>query len=183
MVPLVRRPSASQDFLLMRQRLQQLLEPQPFLDVLPHHILLKVFSLLPTQSLTALKCSCNYFRFIIEDYGVRPADSLWVSDPRYRDDPCKQCKRRYVRGDVSLCRWHHKPYCQALPYGPGHWICCHGARRDALGCNVGLHDNRWVPAFHSINVHQRADLQELPSPRRPRLRVCVCVCVGVCVCV
>lgn len=151
-VPLVRRPSASQDFLLMRQRLQQLLEPQPFLAVLPHHILLKIFSLLPTQSLTALKCSCNYFRFIIEDYGVRPADSLWVSDPRYRDDPCKQCKRRYVRGDVSLCRWHHKPYCQALPYGPGYWMCCHGARRDMLGCNVGLHDNRWVPAFHSINV-------------------------------
>lgn len=136
----------------MRQRLQQLLEPQPFLAVLPHHILLKIFSLLPTQSLTALKCSCNYFRFIIEDYGVRPADSLWVSDPRYRDDPCKQCKRRYVRGDVSLCRWHHKPYCQALPYGPGYWMCCHGARRDMLGCNVGLHDNRWVPAFHSINV-------------------------------
>ncbi|KAK5857902.1 hypothetical protein PBY51_011113 [Eleginops maclovinus] len=151
-VPLVRRPSASQDFLLMRQRLQQLLEPQPFLAVLPHHLLLKIFRLLPTQSLAALKCSCNYFKFIIDDYGVRPADSLWVSDPRYRDDPCKQCKKRYGRGDVSLCRWHHKPYCQALPYGPGYWMCCHGARRETPGCNVGLHDNRWVPAFHSINV-------------------------------
>ncbi|AWP15916.1 putative F-box only protein 34 [Scophthalmus maximus] len=64
-------------------------------------------------------------RFLIENYGVRPADSLWVCDPRYRDDPCKQCKRRYDRGDVSLCRWHHKPYCQALPYGPGYWMCCH----------------------------------------------------------
>ncbi|XP_029316800.1 LOW QUALITY PROTEIN: F-box only protein 34 [Cottoperca gobio] len=151
-VPLGRRASASQDFLLIRQRLQQLLEPQPYLAVLPHHLLLKIFRLLPTQSLATLKCTCNYFKFIIDDYGVRPADSLWVSDPRYRDDPCKQCKKRYGRGDVSLCRWHHKPYCQALPYGPGYWMCCHGARRDAPGCNVGLHDNRWVPAFHSINV-------------------------------
>ncbi|XP_074516621.1 F-box only protein 34 [Sebastes fasciatus] len=151
-VPLSRRASVSRDFLLMRQRLQQLLEPQPFLAVLPHHLLLKIFLLLPTLSLAALKCSCHYFKFIIDNYAVRPADSLWVSDPRYRDDPCKQCKRRYARGDVSLCRWHHKPYCQALPYGPGYWMCCHGARRDAPGCNVGLHDNRWVPAFHSINV-------------------------------
>lgn len=150
--PLTRRASASQDFLLMRQRLQQLLEPQPYLLVLPHHLLVKIFLLLPTQSLAALKCTCNYFAFVIDTYGVRPADSLWVSDPRYRDDPCKQCKKRYGRGDVSLCRWHHKPYCQALPYGPGYWMCCHGAHRDAPGCNVGLHDNRWVPAFHSINV-------------------------------
>ncbi|XP_042370790.1 F-box only protein 34 [Plectropomus leopardus] len=150
--PLSRRASASQDFLEMRQRLQQLLEPQPYLAVLPHHLLLKILRLLPTQSLAALKCTCHYFQFIIDTYGVRPADSLWVSDPRYHDDPCKQCKKRYGRGDVSLCRWHHKPYCQALPYGPGYWMCCHGAHRDAPGCNVGLHDNRWVPAFHSINV-------------------------------
>ncbi|XP_034051501.1 F-box only protein 34 isoform X2 [Thalassophryne amazonica] len=151
-VPLRRSPSASQDFLEMRQRLQQLLEPQSYLAVLPHHLLVKIFLLLPTQSLAALKCTCHYFRFIIENYGVRPADSLWVSDPRYRDDPCKQCKKRFGHGDVSLCRWHHKPYCQALPYGPGYWMCCHGAHRDTPGCNVGLHDNRWVPAFHSINV-------------------------------
>lgn len=147
-----RRASVSQDFLEMRQRLQQLLEPQPYLSVLPHHLMVKIFLLLPTQSLAALKCTCHYFKFIIDTYGVRPSNSLWVSDPRYRDDPCKQCKKRYVRGDVSLCRWHHKPFCQALPYGPGYWMCCHGAHRDAPGCNVGLHDNRWVPAFHSINV-------------------------------
>ncbi|XP_017262993.1 F-box only protein 34 [Kryptolebias marmoratus] len=150
--PLRRSGSASQDFLEVRQRLQQLLMPQPYLSVLPHHLLVKILLLLPTQSLAALKCTCSYFRFIIETYGVRPADSLWVSDPRYRDDPCKQCKRRYCPGDVSLCRWHHKPYCQALPYGPGYWMCCHSTQRDAPGCNVGLHDNRWVPAFHSINV-------------------------------
>lgn len=149
-VPLGR--PVSQDFLEKRQRLQQLLEPQPYLAVLPHHLLVKIFSLLPTQSLAALKCTCHYFKFVIENYGVRPADSLWVSDPRYCDDPCKQCKKRYGRGDVSLCRWHHKPYCQALPYGPGYWMCCHGAHRDAPGCNVGLHDNRWVPVFHSINM-------------------------------
>lgn len=150
--PLGRSGSVSWDFLELRQRLQQLLVPQPYLSVLPHHLLVKILLLLPTQSLAALKCTCSYFKFIIETYGVRPADSLWVSDPRYRDDPCKQCKRRYCPGDVSLCRWHHKPYCQALPYGPGYWMCCHGNKRDAPGCNVGLHDNRWVPAFHSINV-------------------------------
>lgn len=151
-VPLSRTPSASQDFLEARQRLQRLLAPQPYLLLLPHHLLVKIFLLLPTRSLTALKCSCSYFKFAIENYGIRPADSLWVSDPRYRDDPCKQCKRRYDPGDVSLCRWHHKPFCQALPYGPGYWMCCRSARRDSPGCNVGLHDNRWVPAFHSINV-------------------------------
>lgn len=150
--PLSRRASASQDFLEMRQRVQQLLVPQLYLAVLPHHLLVKIFLLLPTQSLAALKCTCHYFKFVIENYGVRPADSLWVSDPRYRDDPCKQCKKRYDRGDVSLCRWHHKPYCQALPYGPGYWMCCHGPHRDTPGCNVGLHDNRWVPPFHSINM-------------------------------
>ncbi|KAM3595258.1 uncharacterized protein V6R79_020675 [Siganus canaliculatus] len=139
-------------FLEMRQRLQQLLEPTPYLSLLPHHLLLQVLLLLPTRSLAALKCTCRYFRFVIDTYAVRPADSLWVSDPRYRDDPCKQCKKRYGRGDVSLCRWHHKPFCQALPYGPGYWMCCHGAHRDTPGCNVGLHDNRWVPAFHSLNV-------------------------------
>uniref|UniRef100_A0A8D2ZJZ7 F-box protein 34 n=1 Tax=Scophthalmus maximus TaxID=52904 RepID=A0A8D2ZJZ7_SCOMX len=158
---------ASQDFLEKRQRLQQLLEPQPLLAALPHHLLVKILLLLPTQSLAALKCTCVYFRFLIENYGVRPADSLWVCDPRYRDDPCKQCKRRYDRGDVSLCRWHHKPYCQALPYGPGYWMCCHGAHRNSPGCNVGLHDNRWVPAFHSINV---------PIYRRRSHDDCVCVC-------
>ncbi|XP_068593289.1 F-box only protein 34 [Cebidichthys violaceus] len=151
-VPLVRR--ASHDFLLMRRRLQQLLEPRAFLSALPHHLLLNILTRLPTLSLAALKCSCRFFLSVIEDYGVRPSDSLWVSDPRYRDDPCKQCKRRFVRGDVSLCRWHHKPFCRAL-YGPGYWMCCRGARRDAPGCNVGLHDNRWVPAFHSIDVYRR----------------------------
>ncbi|XP_028993868.1 F-box only protein 34 [Betta splendens] len=144
--------STSQDFLKLRRRLQQLLAPQPYLAVLPHHLLVKIFLLLPTQSLVALKCTCHYFKFVIENYGVRPSDSLWVSDPRYRDDPCKQCKKRYDRGDVSLCRWHHKPFCQALPYGPGYWMCCHGPYKDTPGCNVGLHDNRWVPPFHSINM-------------------------------
>ncbi|KAF7645435.1 hypothetical protein LDENG_00204620, partial [Lucifuga dentata] len=96
---LARRLSASQDFLEKRQRLQQLLEPQSYLLLLPHHLLLKLFLLLPTRSLASLKCTCHYFKFIVENYGVRPADSLWVSDPRYRDDPCKQCKKRYGHGD------------------------------------------------------------------------------------
>lgn len=151
-VPFPLRRLVSHEFLETRFKIQLLLEPQQYLFFLPHHIILKVFCLLPTESLAALKCTCHYFKFIIESYGVRPADSRWVSDPRYKDDPCKQCKKRYGRGDVSLCRWHHKPYCQALPYGPGYWMCCRGAHKDTPGCNVGLHDNRWVPAFHSINM-------------------------------
>lgn len=147
--------AASEDFLLMRRRVQSLLEPrtqESYLSLLPHHLLLQILLLLPTRALAALKCSCQYLRLIIDTYDPRPLDALWVCDPRYRDDPCKQCKRRHRRGDVSLCRWHHKPFCQAMPYGPGYWMCCHGDRRDAPGCNVGLHDNRWVPAFHSINA-------------------------------
>ncbi|XP_068607937.1 F-box only protein 34 [Brachionichthys hirsutus] len=150
--PVCRRASASLKFLVTRHRLRQLLEPQPYLAMLPHLLLVKIFLLLPTRSLAALKCTCHNFKVIIDTYGLRPADSLWVSDLRYRDDPCKQCKKRYRRGDVSLCRWHNKPFCQALPYGPGHWMCCQGASRDVLGCSVGLHDNRWVPAFHSMKA-------------------------------
>ncbi|XP_061650378.1 F-box only protein 34 [Phyllopteryx taeniolatus] len=147
----------SDDFLEQKRQLHELLKPPPnlaapLLATLPQDVLVCVFALLPTCTLAALKCTCRYFKFIIEDYGVRPADSLWVSEPRYRDDPCKRCKRRYARGDVSLCRWHRKPYCQPLPYGPGFWMCCHSPCRDAPGCNVGLHDNRWVPAFDSISV-------------------------------
>ncbi|XP_038865725.1 F-box only protein 34 [Salvelinus namaycush] len=151
-VPFPLRRLVSHEFLEMRFKIQLLLEPQQYMAFLPHHIIIKIFCLLPTENLAALKCTCHYFKFLIESYGVRPADSRWVCDPRYKDDPCKQCKRRYGRGDVSLCRWHHKPYCQALPYGPGYWMCCHGSHKDTPGCNVGLHDNRWVPAFHSINM-------------------------------
>ncbi|XP_062378889.1 F-box only protein 34 [Sardina pilchardus] len=146
------RRQVSHEFLEMRFKIQQLLEPQPYLAVLPHHVLVQIFSLLPTQALAALKCTCRYFKSVIESYDVRPTDSRWVSEPRYRDDPCKQCKKHYRRGDVSLCRWHHKPYCQAMPYGPGYWMCCRGAHKDAPGCNVGLHDNRWVPTFHRMNM-------------------------------
>lgn len=151
-VPFPLRRLVSHEFLEMRFKIQLLLEPQQYMAFLPHHIIVKIFCLLPTENLAALKCTCHYFKFLIESYGVRPADSRWVCDPRYKDDPCKQCKKRYGRGDVSLCRWHHKPYCQALPYGPGYWMCCHGSHKDTPGCNVGLHDNRWVPAFHSINM-------------------------------
>uniref|UniRef100_A0A8C1WAA1 F-box protein 34 n=1 Tax=Cyprinus carpio TaxID=7962 RepID=A0A8C1WAA1_CYPCA len=148
-VPFPLRRLVSHEFLETRFKIQLLLEPQQYMAFLPHHIILKIFCLLPTESLAALKCTCHYFKFLIESYDVRPADSRWVSDPRYKDDPCKQCKKKYDRGDVSLCRWHHKPYCQALPYGPGYWMCCRKSHKDTPGCNVGLHDNRWVPAFHS----------------------------------
>lgn len=152
------RKQVSQDFLETRFKIQQLLEPQQYMACLPHHIMVKIFRLLPTRSLVALKCTCCYFKFIIEYYNIRPADSRWVRDPRYREDPCKQCKKKYVKGDVSLCRWHPKPYCQALPYGPGYWMCCHRSQKGFPGCKLGLHDNHWVPACHSFNraIHKKA---------------------------
>ncbi|KAM8920801.1 F-box only protein 34 [Pelodytes ibericus] len=146
----IKKP-VSHDFLEARFKIQQLLEPQQYMAFLPHHILVKIFRFLPTRTLAALKCTSCYFKFIIEHYDIRPSDSLWVRDPRYKDDPCKQCKKKYARGDVSLCWWHPKPYCQALPYGPGYWMCCHMSHKESRGCKVGLHDNRWVPACHSFN--------------------------------
>ncbi|NXA49446.1 FBX34 protein, partial [Nothocercus julius] len=148
----------SHGFLETRFKIQQLLEPQQYMAFLPHHIIVKIFGLLPTRSLVALKCTCYYFKFLIEYYNIRPADSRWVRDPRYREDPCKQCKKKYVKGDVSLCRWHPKPYCQALPYGPGYWMCCHRSQKGIPGCKLGLHDNHWVPACHSFNraLHKKA---------------------------
>ncbi|XP_032337975.1 LOW QUALITY PROTEIN: F-box only protein 34 [Camelus ferus] len=152
------KKQVSHDFLETRFKIQQLLEPQQYMAFLPHHIMVKIFRLLPTKSLVALKCTCCYFKFIIEYYNIRPADSRWVRDPRYREDPCKQCKKKYVKGDVSLCRWHPKPYCQALPYGPGYWMCCHRSQKGFPGCKLGLHDNHWVPACHSFNraIHKKS---------------------------
>ncbi|XP_041489924.1 F-box only protein 34 isoform X2 [Microtus oregoni] len=152
------KKQVSQDFLETRFKIQQLLEPQQYMVCLPHHIMVKIFRLLPTRSLAVLKCTCRYFKFIIEYYNIRPADSRWVRDPRYREDPCKQCKKKYVKGDVSLCRWHPKPYCQALPYGPGYWMCCHRSQKAFPGCKLGLHDNHWLPACHSFNraIHKKS---------------------------
>ncbi|XP_076400972.1 F-box only protein 34 isoform X4 [Peromyscus maniculatus bairdii] len=152
------KKQVSQDFLETRFKIQQLLEPQQYMVCLPHHIMVKIFRLLPTRSLAVLKCTCRYFKFIIEYYNIRPADSRWVRDPRYREDPCKQCKKKYVKGDVSLCRWHPKPYCQALPYGPGYWMCCHRSQKAFPGCKLGLHDNHWLPACHSFNraLHKKS---------------------------
>lgn len=134
----------SHDFLEIRFQIQRLLEPRQYMLLLPDHIAVHIFAYLPTRSLAALKCTCHYFKMLIEMYGVRAVDSLWNQDPLYRDDPCKQCKRQYERGDVSLCRWHPKPYHHDLPYGRSYWMCCRRTDKDTPGCRVGLHDNNWV---------------------------------------
>ncbi|XP_055519476.1 F-box only protein 46 [Leucoraja erinacea] len=134
----------SHDFLEIRFKIQRLLEPRQYLLLLPDHVTVKILAFLPTRSLAALKCSCHHFKGVIEAYGVRAVDSRWNRDPLYRDDPCKQCKRQYERGDVSLCRWHPKPYHHDLPYGRSYWMCCRRKDRDALGCRIGIHDNNWV---------------------------------------
>uniref|UniRef100_A0A1A8CMU6 F-box protein 46 n=1 Tax=Nothobranchius kadleci TaxID=1051664 RepID=A0A1A8CMU6_NOTKA len=134
----------SHDFLEIRFQIQRLLEPRQYMLLLPDHIMVNIFSYLPTRSLAALKCTCHYFKALIDTYGVRAVDSRWNQDPLYRDDPCKQCKRQYERGDVSLCRWHPKPYHHDLPYGRSYWMCCRRTDKDTPGCRVGLHDNNWV---------------------------------------
>lgn len=134
----------SHDFLEIRFKIQRLLEPRQYMLLLPEHVLVKIFSFLPTRALAALKCTCHHFKGIIEAFGVRATDSRWNRDPLYRDDPCKQCRKRYEKGDVSLCRWHPKPYHHDLPYGRSYWMCCRRADRETPGCRLGLHDNNWV---------------------------------------
>ncbi|KAM9321951.1 F-box only protein 46 [Gastrophryne carolinensis] len=134
----------SHDFLEIRFQVQRLLQPRLYLPELPDHALLAILAYLSTESLAAIKCTCRRLRALIEDYGVRPCDSRWSQDPLYRDDPCKQCKRVYKRGDVSMCRWHPKPYHHDLPYGRSYWMCCRRPERSAPGCQLGLHDNNWV---------------------------------------
>ncbi|MEE6521194.1 hypothetical protein FKM82_019290 [Ascaphus truei] len=145
----------SHDFLEIRFQVQRLLQPRLCLPGLPDHVLLAICSHLPTQELAALKCTCRRFRALIEDYGVRPCDSRWSRDPQYREDPCKQCKRLYRRGDVSLCRWHPKPYHHDLPYGRSYWMCCRRADRAAPGCQLDLHDNNWVQPGDGEGVGER----------------------------
>ncbi|XP_051900378.1 F-box only protein 46 [Pristis pectinata] len=134
----------SHDFLEIRFKIQRLLEPRQYLLLLPDHVTVKILGYLPTRALAALKCACHHFKGVIEAYGIRAVDSRWNRDPLYRDDPCKQCKKHYVRGDVSLCRWHPKPYHHDLPYGRSYWMCCRRKDRDTPGCRIGLHDNNWV---------------------------------------
>lgn len=153
----------SHDFLEIRFQIQRLLEPRQYMLLLPDHITVNIFGYLPTRSLAALKCTCHYFKVLIESYGVRAVDSRWNQDPLYREDPCKQCKRQYERGDVSLCRWHPKPYHHDLPYGRSYWMCCRRTDKDTPGCRVGLHDNNWVqqPADGSQPVRtKREDRRE-----------------------
>ncbi|XP_054650542.1 F-box only protein 46 [Dunckerocampus dactyliophorus] len=149
----------SHDFLEIRFQIQRLLEPRQYMLLLPDHIMVNIFSYLPTRSLAALKCTCHYFKVLIETYGVRAVDSRWNQDPLYRDDPCKQCKRHYERGDVSLCRWHPKPYHHDLPYGRSYWMCCRRTDKDTPGCRVGLHDNNWVqqPADGSQPIRSKRE--------------------------
>ncbi|XP_035242403.1 F-box only protein 46 [Anguilla anguilla] len=147
----------SHDFLEIRFQIQRLLEPRQYMLLLPDHIMVNIFSYLPTRSLAALKCTCHDFKALIETYGVRATDSQWNQDPLYRDDPCKQCKRQYARGDVSLCRWHPKPYHHDLPYGRSYWMCCRRTDKDTPGCRVGLHDNNWVQPCELVQTRARRE--------------------------
>nr|CAB3245343.1 F-box only protein 46-like [Phallusia mammillata] len=114
---------------------------------LPDHVLCNIFSHLDTRTLSALKCSCTDFNFIIVNFDIRSSDSRWTKDDRYIDDPCKQCRHQFKRGDMSLCRFHPKRYYADLPYGRSYWMCCLQLERSSPGCQVGLHDNHWLASY------------------------------------
>lgn len=154
------KKAVSHEFLETRFRIQQLLEPRQYMLSLPDHVLAQMFGYLPTRCLAALKCTCRDFKWLIEAYDIRATDSRWSDDPRYSDDPCKQCRKRYQRGDVSLCRWHPKPYHRDLLYGRSYWMCCRKPDRDAAGCKVGLHDNNWVQPSDRLQQIRRFSAEE-----------------------
>ncbi|XP_072044676.1 uncharacterized protein [Amphiura filiformis] len=115
------------------------------LGYLPTYIVSQIFGYLCTRDLAALKCTCKDFRWLIERYNIVGNDSRWLESDGYRDDPCYQCgKIRDARGDVSLCRWHPKIYYKNGHIGRRYWTCCFALDEDAVGCQVGLHDNNWV---------------------------------------
>ncbi|XP_002126869.2 uncharacterized protein LOC100177012 [Ciona intestinalis] len=119
-------------------------ERQPCMMLrLPDHILSQVFSHLDTRSLAAMKCCCTDFKFIINTFDIRGCDSRWMTDERYIDDPCKQCRRQFVRGDTTVCCYHPKRYYSDIPYGRSYWMCCFKCNKNAPGCKIGLHDNDW----------------------------------------
>ncbi|XP_039251755.2 uncharacterized protein LOC120329260 [Styela clava] len=122
---------------------------QDWTSRLPDHVLIQIFSLMDTKSLSMLKCVCKDFQFLIDSYDVRGTDSMWVKDERYIDDPCRFCRKRFTSGDVSMCRYHAKSYHCDLPYGRSYWMCCFQIERKAPGCRTGIHDNHWcsVPGF------------------------------------
>ena len=115
------------------------------LGYLPTYIVAQIFSYLGTRDLAALKCTCKDFRWLIDRYNIRGNDSRWLESDGYKEDPCYQCgKIRDARGDVSLCRWHPKIYYKNGHIGRRYWTCCFALEEDAIGCQVGLHDNNWV---------------------------------------
>uniref|UniRef100_G3NQU7 F-box protein 46 n=1 Tax=Gasterosteus aculeatus TaxID=69293 RepID=G3NQU7_GASAC len=120
----------SHDFLEIRFQIQRLLRRQ-YMLLLSDHIMVNIFGYLPTRSLAALKCTCYYFKALIETYGVRPVDR-WNQDSLYRDDPCKQCKRQY-EGDVSLCRCHPKTLPPAFTFRRSYW-CARRTDKNTPGC-------------------------------------------------
>jgi len=137
----------------MNLKIEHQQSPCPILN-LPDHALCHIFSLLDTRTLASLKMTCTDFTYVINCYDVRGTDSNWTKDHRYEEDPCKLCRRNFVRGDQSLCRFHPKRYYQDSPYGRSYWMCCLKPDKQATGCQVGLHDNNWLarPSDETTNT-------------------------------
>lgn len=120
---------------------------------LPDHVLCNIFGHLGTRTLAALKMTCSDFQYVINFYDVRAVDSRWTADKRYIEDPCKQCRRHFTRGDQTMCRYHPKRYYSDLPYGRSYWMCCLKVEKSADGCATGLHDNRWLAKQQHDDEH------------------------------
>ena len=49
---------------------------------MPDHVLRRVFSLLDTRTLAAVKSTCSDFNFIVNHFDIRATDSRWTKDHR-----------------------------------------------------------------------------------------------------
>lgn len=122
-------------------------EDVTYFRLIPTYIIAKIFRYLKTRDLAALKCTCMDFNLLINHFDIVGIDSKWASGNAYRNDPCMHCgKIQDPRGDVSLCRRHPKIFYKYSHIGRCYWTCCNAVDRETVGCQVGLHNNKWTTA-------------------------------------
>lgn len=118
-----------------------------YFSLIPTYILARIFRCLNTRDLAALKCTCWDFHWLINQFDIAGSDTKWVSGAEYRNDPCMHCgKIRDPRGDVSLCRRHPKIFYRYSHIGRCYWTCCNAIDKGTVGCQIGLHNNKWTTA-------------------------------------
>lgn len=123
----------------------------PFSHV-PTYVIAKIFRLLGTKELAALKCTCKDFHWLINQFDITGTDSQWMTGKEYRSDPCMYCgKIQDPRGDVSLCQRHPKAFYKYSVINRQYWTCCNAVKETTEGCQIGLHNNRWATSEFQPN--------------------------------